>query len=164
VTKNPIYLAAALAALAIGGCAQNAPQDDAAASALQAVETVYAGFAAGDIALATSTMAADIDWREAKGNPYADKNPYIGPDAVVSGLFARLGGEWDGFTATPEEFVTQGGRVIVFGQYSGTYLATGKALDAPFVHSWTVEDGKVVKFVQFTDTAGQVAVMAGAGD
>lgn len=164
MTKHPALLAAALAVLAMGGCAQPSARNGDPASALEAVETVYAGFAAGDIALATSVMAADIDWREAQGNPYADKNPYIGPDAVVTGLFARLGGEWEGFTAAPEEFVTEGGRVVVFGQYGGTYRATGKSLDAPFVHSWTVADGKIVKFEQFTDTAAQVAAMTAAGD
>jgi hypothetical protein len=30
------------------------------------------------------------------GRPYADKNPYVGPNAVLEGLFARLAGEWDG--------------------------------------------------------------------
>lgn len=157
---KPIHIASALAAFAVSSCAQDAPPPDgAASSALEAVETVYAGFAAGDIARATSAMAADIEWREAQGNPYADQNPYIGPEEIVSGLFSRLGGEWEGFTATPEEFVTQGGRVIAFGRYSGTYRATGETLDAPFVHSWTVENGKIVKFEQFTDTAAQVDAM-----
>ena len=166
MTTHPIFLTAALLALAASGCTQSGDYgaaDSSASASQDVVETVYAGFAAGDIALATSVMAADIDWREAQGNPYADKNPYIGPDAVVSGLFARLGGEWDGFTAAPDEFVSEDGRVVVFGRYCGTYVATGKTLDAPFAHSWTVKDGTFVAFQQYTDTAGQLAAMT-AGD
>lgn len=143
------------------GCTPQTQQSAAtpASSARAAVDAVYAGFAAGDIPMAISTMAPDIEWSEAQGNPYADKNPYIGPDAIVSGLFARLGGEWADFAATPEEFISEGNRVVVFGRYSGVYLASGKTLDAPFVHSWTVNDGKIAKFQQYTDTAGQAAVM-----
>ena len=160
---------AAATLLTLGGCAQETAESgeptetSAASSARASVETVYDGFAAGDIALAVSTMAPDIVWREAEGNPYADKNPYIGPDAIVNDLFARLGGEWEGFTATPEEFVVDGGRVVVFGRYTGTYIATGKAMNTPFVHSWTVKNGQITAFQQYTDTEAQVAAMTGDG-
>ena len=155
--------AAMIAATIVTSCDKAAAPkaEEDASSAKATVETVYSGFASGDIDLVVSAMSPEIDWREAEGNPYADKNPYIGPDAILSGVFARLGGEWDGFAAKPEEFVSEGDRVIVFGRYNGVYLATGKKLDAPFVHSWTVKDGKVVKFQQYTNTAAQVEAMTG---
>lgn len=157
------FLAMAMGLIFLAGCSGPSSQTastDTGADSKAVVATVYEGFSTGDIALATSTMASDIVWNEAEGNPYADKNPYEGPDAVVTGLFARLGGDWDGFTASAGEFVIDGDRVVVFGRYSGTYKTTGKAIDAPFVHSWTVEDGKIVAFQQYTDTAEHVAVMA----
>lgn len=123
------------------------------------VQTVYDGFAAGDIALATSTMSAEIVWHEAEGNPYADLNPYVGPDAIVSGLFARLATEWDGFSATPSEYVVDGERVVVFGRYTATHKATGKAMDVPFVHSYTLNGDQIVAFQQYTDTENHVAAM-----
>lgn len=95
------------------------------------VETVYVAVADGDMARFAALMAPDIVWNEAEGNPYADKNPYIGPDAVMSGLFARLASEWDDFSATPHEFVVEGERVVVFGRYKEVYKATGTALDIP---------------------------------
>lgn len=152
----------ALAFLALAACAKPAATDaPSAGDASRAiVQEVYAGFEAGDMDKATGVMAADIVWNEAEGNPYADNNPYVGPDAVLTGLFARLGGEWDGFAAIPSEFVAEDDRVIVFGRYSGTYKATGKFMDAPFVHSWTVTDGKISAFQQYTDTAEHAAVMS----
>ena len=87
--------------LLLAGCETVAPQQDEAGQPKPAVETVYEGFAAGDIPLATSTMSPDIVWLEAEGNPYSDLNPYQGPEAVVNGLFVRLEAEWDAFTATP---------------------------------------------------------------
>jgi ketosteroid isomerase-like protein len=97
------------------------------------VETVYVAVAEGDMERFAGLMAPDIVWNEAEGNPYADKNPYVGPDAVMSGLFGRLASEWDDFSATPHELVVEGDRVIVFGRYKEVYKATGKALDIPFV-------------------------------
>ena len=46
------------------------------------VESVYTLSAAGDVEGFTALMAPDIVWNEADGNPYADLNPYIGPEAL----------------------------------------------------------------------------------
>lgn len=135
------------------------PIADASNEAKTVVETAYAAVGEGNMATFAGLMAPDIIWNEAEGNPYADKNPYIGPDAVMTGLFARLGEEWDDFSATPHEYVVDGDRVIVLGRYNETYKATGVALDIPFVHSWTVTDGKLAAFQQYTDTAALVAAM-----
>ncbi|WP_158548408.1 nuclear transport factor 2 family protein [Parvularcula marina] len=146
----------------IDGWSTDVPLPEMAASddsAKAPVEMIYEGFAAGDMAMVLGTMSPDIVWNEAEGNPYSDKNPYEGPEAVLTGLFARLGGEWDGFSATPAEFVVDGDRVVVFGRYGGINLATGKPLDVPFVHSWTVEDGKIIAFQQYTDTLTHTAAM-----
>jgi sugar lactone lactonase YvrE len=126
------------------------------------VESVYTLFAAGDVEGFAALMAPDIVWNEAEGNPYADLNPYIGPEAVLTGLFARLLSDWENFTATPNEWVVEGNRVVVFGRYGQTWPATGQVLDIPFVHSWTVRDGLLAAFEQFTDTAALVATMTGA--
>ena len=59
----------------------------------------------------------------------------------------------DRYTVTPDEFYDAGDTIIVTGMYSGSYNATGKNMSTPFAHFWTLADGKVVKFVQYTDTA-----------
>lgn len=128
------------------------------------VQTVYDGFAAGDIAMATSTMSPEIVWLEAEGNPYADLNPYVGPDAIVSGLFARLATEWDGFTASPTQYVVDGDQVVVFGRYTATNKATSKSMDIPFVHSYTLSDDQIVAFQQYTDTESHVSAMTPGED
>ena len=125
------------------------------------VETVYAAFSQGDMDTFAALMAPEITWNEAEGNPYADLNPYIGPEAVMSGLMSRLVSEWQDISVTPHEFVVEGDRVVVFGRYKETWKATGETIDIPFVHSWTVEDGTLVAFQQYTDTAALVATMTG---
>ena len=125
------------------------------------VESVYTLFAAGDMEGFAALMAPDIVWNEAEGNPYADLNPYTGPEAVMSGLMSRLVSEWEDISVTPHELIAEDNRVVVFGRYKETWKATGVVLDIPFVHSWKVQDGRLVAFQQYTDTAALVATMAG---
>jgi uncharacterized protein len=113
---------------------------------------LYEAFAKGDVPTVLGAMAPDIEWWEAEGFIYADTNPYQGPQGVLNGVFLRLATEWDGFAVHPEAFHDAGGTVIVTGRYSGTYKGTGNKLDAQFAHVWTIRDGKVASFQQYTDT------------
>ncbi len=97
-------------------------------------------------------MRPDIAWNEAENNPYADGNPYIGPEAVLDGIFARCAAEWDGFTVTPDEFIDAGDTVVALCRYTGEYKATGRALDAQVAHIWRLKGGKVAAFDQRLDT------------
>lgn len=119
---------------------------------VELVQSIYAAFASGDIPAIVALMAPDMEWNEAENFPYADGNPYRGPDAILGGVFARLGGEWDGFAAVPDEFLDAGDSVVVLGRYSGTFKATGRSVDAQMAHFWRVADGKAVHFQQLTDT------------
>ena len=57
--------------------------------------------------------------------PVRRKNPYLGPSAVLAGVFARLGGEWDGFKVALEEVHDAGDTVVATGRYGGAYKKTG---------------------------------------
>lgn len=127
------------------------------------VRGVYEAFAAGDVGGVLGRMSPAIVWNEAENFPYADGNPYVGPEAVANGVFARCGSEWDGFAAVPEEILDAGDTVVVLGRYKGSYKGTGKAQNAQFVHVWRVEDGKAVGFQQHTDTLQVAQVMDKAG-
>ncbi|HEX8642625.1 MAG TPA: nuclear transport factor 2 family protein [Allosphingosinicella sp.] len=128
---------------------------------LELVRDLYAAFAAGDVPGVVSRMASDIVWNEAENFPYADGNPYRGPDAILAGVFARLGSEWEGFAAVPDEFLDAGAAIVVLGRYRGTHRATGRSLDAQFAHVWRVAGGKAAAFQQYTDTL-QAARATGA--
>jgi uncharacterized protein len=72
---------------------------------------------------------------------------------VVAGLFEPLGRDFDSFTTVPDDFITDGERVVSIGRYSGITKSTGRTMSAPFVHVWTVADGRLRRFVQYTDSA-----------
>ncbi|HUE80946.1 MAG TPA: nuclear transport factor 2 family protein [Pyrinomonadaceae bacterium] len=119
-------------------------------SNLNSVQGVYDAFAKADIPGVLGFLSSDINWTEAEGFPYG--GTYIGPNAVLEGVFMRLGTEWEGFAAVPEEFIDAGDTVVVLGKYSGKYKATGKSFQANFAHVWKVRDRKAVRFVQYVDT------------
>ena len=117
---------------------------------LNAVQAVYDAFAKGDIPTVLGFLSADIDWTEAEGFPYA--GTYHGPKAVLEGVFMRLGSEWEGYAAVPDELIDGGDTVVALGKYSGTYKRTGKSFQANFAHVWKIRDGKAFRFVQYVDT------------
>ena len=119
-------------------------------SNVDAVRGVYEAFARGDIQRVLDFLSPDVEWTEAEGFPYG--GTYTGPEAVLSGVFMRLGTEWDGFSAVPREYVDGGDAVVALGTYGGTYKATGKGLRAEFAHVWKIREGKAVRFTQYVDT------------
>jgi ketosteroid isomerase-like protein len=124
------------------------------------VKGLYDAFARGDIPAVLAGMSPDVKWHEAEGNPYMPSGKaWVGPDAVLSNLFIRLGPEWDGFAVHPGSFLDAGHSVVVEARYSGTYKATGKTLDVQVCHVWDVKDGKVTRFQQYVDTAKLQDVM-----
>src|SRR5829696_5868272 len=119
-------------------------------SNLNSVKAVYDAFAKGDIPSVLGTFSPDIAWTEAEGFPYG--GTYHGPRAVLDGVFMRLGTEWVGFAAVPDEFIDAGDTVVVLGKYSGKYKATGKSFQANFAHVWKMREGKATRFTQYVDT------------
>jgi uncharacterized protein len=114
------------------------------------VENAYASFAAGDIPTALGAMADDIQWTEADGFPLA--GTYVGPQAVLEGVFMRLGEIGDDYAVLPELFVADGDTVVVLGSYSWKHKSSGKPAAVKMVHVWTVNGGKAVAFQQHVDT------------
>ena len=114
------------------------------------MQDVYQAFAKGDIPAVLGLLHSDIAWTEAEGFPYG--GTYHGPRAVLEGVFMRLGSEWEGFAAVPDEFIDGGDTIVALGKYSGTYKRTGKCFQANFAHVWKMSDGKATRFVQYVDT------------
>ncbi len=125
------------------------------------IQNVYENFAKGDVAAIGAAMDAKIEWNEAENFPYADGNPYIGFDAILEGVFARVGGEWDKFQVTKRKFSQMSNdRILMEGRYTGKYKKTGTPIDAQVAHVWTLKDGLITNFQQYTDTK-QVAKAVG---
>jgi len=114
------------------------------------VKNLYEAFAAGNIPAVLQSFDEAIEWTEAEGFPYG--GTYRGGAAILENVFMKLATEWDGYTVAPDEFLDTGECVVALEHYSGSYKATGKSMRVPFAHVWTLDGGKVKKFVQYTDT------------
>jgi ketosteroid isomerase-like protein len=129
------------------------------AAAVETIRAAYAAFARNDPSVLFGAMAPAISWNEAEGNPLADRNPYVGPEAIGAGVFGRLLAAIDHFTAVPTTFVDGGDHVVVIGRYGGVMKAGGRPLDAPFCHVYRFEGDRIVSFQQYTDTAQWARLM-----
>lgn len=116
------------------------------------IRSIYRGFAEGDVAAVLGAMSPEIVWMEAENFPYADRNPYRGPEAVAAGVFARCIGEWNGFAVKMDDLIDGGDRVVALGRYSGEHKETGRRMSPQAAHVWTLRDGKVIAFQQYIDT------------
>jgi ketosteroid isomerase-like protein len=123
------------------------------------VQALYEAAAQGDAQAYGALLSPDIVWLEAENFPYADGNPYIGPDAVFGGVIMRILADWPEWTLDAETYIAEGDRVAVLGRYNGRHGATGNTVSAQFVHVWTIEDGLATGFQQYVDTAQIRAAM-----
>ncbi|MGH3086816.1 MAG: nuclear transport factor 2 family protein [Rubrobacteraceae bacterium] len=92
----------------------------------------------------------EIEWIQMDGFPGGGR--YVGADAIFDGVFSGFREEWEGWRAVVERYLDAGESVVALGFYEGTYISTGKYTRAEFAHVIEVENGRIVRFVQYTDT------------
>ncbi|CUI07455.1 Ketosteroid isomerase-related protein [Janthinobacterium sp. CG23_2] len=117
---------------------------------LEMLRSTYEGQSGENATRLLDLLAADAEWVEAAGFPYA--GTFRGPDAIVANVFRRLATEWIGYRAEADSFLEQGEQIAAFGSYSGTYKETGRAMRAAFAHHYTFRDGKIARMVQYVDS------------
>jgi len=128
---------------------------------ISVIDGLYKAFAVGDIPSVLGVMDAGIVWNEAEGNSYADGNPYIGPEAVLNGVFTRIGADHEYFNL--EDIILHemsNDQVLATLRYKGKLKGNGAIFDTQAAHLWTLKDGKVIAFQQYVDTK-QLAAAVG---
>ena len=121
---------------------------------VQIIDSLYNAFSTGDIPTVLGLMDPQIQWNEAESNSLADGNPYNGPDAILEGVFARLGANHDYFGLQDVKTHNMSNNMVLATlRYDAKVKATGKAYNAQAAHLWTLnEDGKIIAFQQYVDT------------
>ena len=128
-------------------------------SNLEIVRRSYEAFERGDLDAVLADFDPEIEWHQAQGLPHGGL--YHGRDEVRRNVFEPLDAEWwSEFSALPDEILDAGDELVVLGRYRGTAKGTGKRLDVPFVHVWTLRDERATRFRQFLDTAGWIEALA----
>ena len=117
------------------------------------VRAAYDGLAKGDPGPLLEILHPEVEWNEAEHSPYWRGGPYIGPQAVVENVLAKLAEDAEDFTVEVGRMVGAGDTVLVEARYRATAMtATGEPLDAQAAHVWDFEDDKVVRWQQYLDT------------
>lgn len=119
-------------------------------SNLDIIRRTYEGSSEDNGSNLMAVLHPDVEWTEAEGFPYA--GTYVGVDALMAGVFVRLGSEWIDYRADVHTYLADGDRVAAFGVYSGTYKATGKSMRAAFAHLYEIQDGQIRRMNQYVDT------------
>ena len=127
---------------------------------LETITNMYQAIASGDFPAFLNGMDATIEWNEAENFPYADGNPYIGPNAVAAGVFGRIAADWEYWTLSDHEYHDcNADKIIVTRRYNAKHKITVKIIKAQFTHVWTVNNDKAIRFQQYADTKQMVDAM-----
>lgn len=120
-------------------------------SSTQTVQSFYDALKRGDVPAVLALLSDDLTWTEAEGFPYFS-GTWRTREEVFEKLLVPLSKDWENFSADAESFVSEADNVVAFGNYRGMNRATGRRLLAPFAHYWRVTDGRISRFIQYTDT------------
>ena len=124
-------------------------------------KSMYAAFGRGDIGTIVNTCAPNVVWTM---NGRQSDFPTLGTRKGYSGVqdfFAAVAQNLDFSEFSPKEFYPCGDRVFVLGRYAMAVKKTGKPMACDWCHIFTVRDGKVTDFLEFTDTAQAAAAYRG---
>ena len=120
---------------------------------LSVIDGAYKSFAVGNIPAVLAIMDVNIIWNEAEGNSYADGNPYIGPDEVLNGVFARIGADHEYFNLADIKLQEMSNnQVLATLRYKAKIKKNGAEYNTQAAHLWTLKNGKVINFQQYVDT------------
>jgi len=120
------------------------------ASNKEIIESLYGYFDAGDVPAVLALMSDDIEWTEADGFPLA--GTFVGPQAVLDGVFMRLGEIGDHWGVVADQYVVEGDTVVTLGNYTWKHKITGEPAAVKLAHVWSFRDGKIAAFQQHVDT------------
>lgn len=116
------------------------------------VRRAYEAFARGDIPAVLQMLDDKVEWNMSEHHTFWPGGPFMGPQAVLEGVFARIMQTFDAFTVSVQRIVGCGATVLVEVRYQATCRATGQSLDAQAAHILDFSDGKCVRYQQYSDT------------
>ena len=111
----------------------------------------YASVRQGDIPRATSVFAENLTWVEPPF-PGHEEGTFQGKENILTNVLGPFIATWTDLSVTPERITEAGDQVIVHGTYKGKHHQTGRAFESRLIHTWTLKDGKAVRFEMLADT------------
>ena len=120
---------------------------------LEIVQRAYKAFGAGDLGL-LKLLTDDVEWNFPPtyvGIPWS-RSTWRGP-AGVEQAFRMLTEFLEFQVFQPDEFIAGGDQVVVLGHERCRIRATGRIVEAKWVQIFTLRDGKISRYREYSDTA-----------
>jgi hypothetical protein len=117
------------------------------------VRSLYDAFLRGDIATIVQALTPDATW-EVTGR--RSDHPLLGRRHGPQGaqeFFQTLAETQEPTDFSPRDFHAADDKVFVLGHYGWKMRKTGRTIESDWIHVFTIKDGKVKAFREFTDTA-----------
>lgn len=112
---------------------------------------LYDSFAEGDIESIREVMDPNVEFHLPSG--IVGGGTFRGFDEIVENVFSVLGNDWEDVSVVPERYVEDGGTVVALLTWSGTYSDTGRSVEFGGAHVFDFEDGRIVRWTSYADTA-----------
>ncbi len=117
------------------------------------IQSLYAAFGKGDIATIVAATAPDVKWDiNGSRSDFPTLGAWNGSDQVKK-FFEAVGQHLEAKEFSPKEFFAADDHVFVIGHADWKIRKNGRSVASDWVHIFTIRDGKVVRFREFTDTA-----------
>ena len=120
------------------------------------VQQAYSNFKSGNIESLLGLMSDDISWELPKIENVPFSGTRKGKEAVRE-FFAILASEQDVVEFNPMKFIAQGDQVVCLGNYKWR-THDRQEWQGEWAQIFTIRNGKVVSFHEYTDTAAAAAV------
>lgn len=123
---------------------------------IRLVEKAYETFKSGEIAALLDLFSDDIKWDQ----PAVDSVPFfksrMGREEVAE-FFSLLAQNQESVEFEPTQFVASGDVVIALGRYTWRVTSTGRQWQSDWAQAFTIRDGKIASFKEYTDTGAMAA-------
>jgi ketosteroid isomerase-like protein len=120
------------------------------------VQQAYENFKNGNIPGILGLVSPTVEWDLPEMEGVAVSGKHHGREGVAD-FFSKLAAAQEAESFVPAEFVAQGNKVVALGRYAFTVKATRAKFSSDFAHVFTIENGQITKFQEFTDTAAVAA-------
>ncbi|MEN3364975.1 MAG: uncharacterized protein V7606_2249 [Burkholderiales bacterium] len=118
----------------------------------QLVMRGYQNYKDKDIGKILEMCTDDVEWVGGKSETIPFANTFHGKQETAQ-YFALVDQSLEARLFEPGELIAEGDKVVVLGQSNWAVKANGETFENPWVHVFTIQNGKISRFQVFDDTA-----------
>lgn len=127
---------------------------------INVVKGFYDAFSRGDVAPIIAAVAEDVSWEYEAPSELWSAGVRRSPKDVAE-FFEAVANQASDHGLQMTEFFAKDDAVAAFGRYQGTLRSNGIRVDSPLAHYFKFREGKVIKFVQLSNSAAFLEAING---